>query len=200
MKRPFIVIFLLILGFSCNSQIKQDSGNKNLEMIDSILTETELPLVNNFDLTSNIELSASHWKPLNPTRKVDTFFYKKVLQNDKILGHWNDYQELYYFGKVEYKTKIYLVISQWVGNGDECNIFLIDFNDKGKINKIITVARQYKFPDEYNYLKSIIVEGKLVRTSVNSFEDQERETKDSIVESFDLKDFTRLNYDSIRIK
>lgn len=203
MKKYIIIISTLIFGISCRNQIVQDSEKVNLRMIDSILSSSELPLMNKFDLADNLVLPARKWKPLNKNRKVESLFYKAFLENNKILGYWKDYQELYQLGKIEYKEKKYLVISQWIRNGDECYMYLIDINKKAHIEKLLLIAKQYKSPDDYNYCLSKIIDGNLKRTTVKWYNDsfhQEPSTKDSIIELFELKELRRIKYDSIRIQ
>lgn len=200
MKKYTIIVFLLVFGISCRSQIISASEKKNLEIIDSLLSSSELPIMNHFDITEYLEIKARDWKPLNPNRKVDSLFYKNFIQDDKTLGYWKDYQELYYLGKVEYHGKKYLAISQWVGNGEECYIYLIDFGIKGRINKLLLVSKRYKGPGDFDYIKSFIDSGKINRTSVrmSSVDDKDYvETLDSIIEKFNVENFRRIYYDSI---
>jgi hypothetical protein len=200
MKKYTIVVFLSILAISCKNNVGSDSMKERLVLIDSVLTSSALPIMNDFDIRKYLEPGARDWVPINPTERVDSLFYKRFLMDDKILGYWKDYQKLYYLGKIDYKGNKYLIISQWIDNGDECYIYLLKFNSQGRIDKLLLISKAYKSPNDYDYMKSVIENGVINRISIRMSSDNEKgylELCDSIIEKFNIEDFHRVYYDSI---
>jgi len=67
----------------------------------------------------------------------------------------------------------------------------------------VKVASQFKAQDEYIYCKSKYFGSTLTRTTIKLVADIDKlniESKDSIVETIDLINFSSMKYDSVRVK
>jgi hypothetical protein len=196
MNRLLLFIGLLVLVISCRNSINERAEKRNLNLIDSVFSIKNLPEMQEFDLRKFLEIGASKWVPLDKRFKVDSLFYKTFLDKPDVLGHWNnykDYQEFYFVGSIAYLKKKYLAISQWIGNGDECYIYLLNFGKNGRIDKFLLIAKMYKSPDDYDCMNSIFENGKIIRTNVR----KSSEYSDSIIEKFNIENYSRVYYDSI---
>jgi hypothetical protein len=203
MNRLTIIILLLVFGISCRNSFVNNTKKRNIKLLDSIYLNSNLPKITVFDLKQNLEIGARKWTPLNKDFRVDSAFYKAFIENDKNLGHSENYQEFFYVGIVDRFGKKSLVLSQWIGNGDECYMYLLDFSKNGELEKYLLIAKQYKSPDDYDYSFSKVVDNSLQRITVNWYMDsfnQELSYKDSIVELFELKELKKIKYDSTRIE
>jgi hypothetical protein len=94
-------------------------------------------------------------------------------------------------------------LGQRIHNGDELNMYLLDFEADGTIKKFMKVAGQYKAPNDYIYSKSEYYNKSLIRTTIKRFADidnSDHQYQDSITEIVNLDNFSIVKYDSVRVK
>jgi hypothetical protein len=202
MKLRFAVLFFIIYQMSTFSCVHKDKLRKEVQM-DSIFSTSQVYSMRAFDFKDISTQNVWEWPHSNNIKKLDSNFFNTFLKNEKIFNHWVDYQDYYLIGITTFGDSRYLLLGQRINNGDELNMYLVDFGTNGAIKKLIKVASQYKAPDDYIYSKSKFIDTKLTRTTIKWFADIDNlgmEYKDSIIEVIDLKDFKVVKYDSIRVK
>jgi len=192
MNRITIIICVLIFGISCRNSISEKVEESNLKLTDSVFSKINLPEMTEFDLRKSLNLQARKWIPLNNPIPIDSLFYRTFLEKDSILGYWKDYQKFYYAGTINYLNTKHLAISQWIGNGDECYIYLLNFKN-GKIKDLLMIAKMNKSPDDYDCMKSTFENGKIIRTTIRNSSTY----SDSIVEKFDIINYSKVYCDTI---
>jgi hypothetical protein len=192
MSKLAIIISLFMFLFSCRNSNVESNEKKKLELIDSVLYKINLPELSEFDLIQNLELKAKQWIPLQKKFPLDSLFFKTFLEEQKIRVYNRDYEKFYYAGTLRYRKEKYLAISRWIGNGDECYMYLLRFRS-GNIDNILMISRMYKSPDDYDHMKSNYSGGEIIRTTLRN----SSEYSDSIIERFNIQDFSRIYSDTI---
>jgi len=173
--------------------------SKQIDSIFSILKENNLTTFNFENFTKT---NIWNWHSSKNIIKADAFFYKRFLMNKmEFSGYEENYQDIYYLGITQIGMIKYLIIGQWIHNDDESNMYLIDFDKYGVINKVFSIAGLYKGPDDYYNFYSHLKNNILVRITIKRStlpKNQQMVIKDSIIEYFNAIDLKRLKYDSIR--
>lgn len=201
MKLKLAFLVLLILNLFSASCIHKDKSREI--QIDSILSKSKIYSNTEFDFKDYSAQNVWDWPYSNDIVKLDSNFYNTFLKNEVIFNQWDEYQDLYLVGISKFGDKRNLVIGQRIHNGDELNMYLLDFEPNGSIKQLVKVASQYKAPDDYNYCKSKYFESTLIRTTIKlvaNIDNSDIENKDSIIETIDLSNFSVVKYDSVRIK
>jgi hypothetical protein len=202
MNLKLAVLILLILQLFHVSCILKDKSRKEIQ-IDSILSKSKIYSNREFDFKDYTTQNVWDWPYSNDIMKLDSNFYDTFLKSEKIFNQWGEYQDLYLVGVSKFGDERYLIIGQRIHNGDELNMYLLDFESNGSIKQLVKVASQYKAPDDYNYCKSKYFESTLIRTTIKLISDIDNsdiESKDSIIETIDLNNFSVMKYDSVRVK
>ncbi len=176
----------------CGCKSSQESAANEDGSI-SILSFKTLSANNVWDWYNSQEISA-----------VDSGFISTYLKEAKGFVNYDiDYQRCYIIDSIQTNNLSYIVIAQWIMNGDESYMYLCELNENSSIDKILLVSELYKSPTDYYSKESSIKGNKVERISINRYEDYENEDvyhKDSIIEIYDLSTFARISYDSINIK
>lgn len=143
-----------------------------------------------------------NWYKSDNLYKVDSSFYTEYLCNEKELTIWKDYQTLYFTYIVDFNDEFkHLVISQFIHNGNESNMYLVNFSDKGKILGVFLLAKIEKSPDDLLKLSSELINLNLIKTTkIFMVADKNEIFKDSIIISFrrNNNEFIKTKIDSIR--
>jgi hypothetical protein len=196
------VLILLIMQLLYVSCIHKDKSRKEIQ-IDSILSKSKIYSNTEFDFKDYTTQNVWDWPYSNDIMKLDSNFYNTFLESEEIFNQWGEYQDLYLVGVSKFGDKRNLVIGQRIHNGDELNMFLLDFEPNGSIKQLVKVASQYKAPNDYIYCKSKYFETALIRTTIKLVADVDNsdiESKDSIIETIDFYNFSVVKYDSVRVK
>lgn len=196
LKKPIVV--LIILGFiSC--KMRPENYNSKVSIFDTY----DLKSISELDLKSLNPLDSDDWSTSDRLIKVDTNFYNEYLSQLLDFKRYDkNYQDLFLAGKIEVSNKPLLVICQKIKNGKESYMFLVKI-DNDRISRLMNVSEIFYAPDDYIVSKSELKDSVIKRTKIWWYADIdniEPETKDSIIEEFDLDNWTRTKYDSIRIK
>ena len=192
MSKLAIIISLFTFVYSCKNSNVESNEKKKLELIDSVLYKINLPELSEFDLIQNLELQAIKWIPLQKQFPIDSLFFKTFLEELKIRVYNKDYERFYYVGTLTCLREKYLVFFRWIGNGDECYMYLLRFRN-GNIDNLLMTSHMYKSPDDYDHMKSIYSDGEIIRTTLRN----SSEYSDSIIERFNIQDFSRIYSDTI---
>ena len=171
--------------------------------IDSILSKSKIYSNSEFDFKDYTTQNVWDWPSSVNILRLDLNFYNLFLKSDEVFNKWGEYQDLYLIGILKFGDKRNLVLGQRIRNGDELNMYLIDFEPSGSIKHLLKIASQYKTPDDYIFSKSKYLESTLIRTTIKlraEIDNSKIESKDSIVEAIDLNDFSVVIYDSGRVK
>lgn len=188
-----------LLSLSC---VHNDKSQKEIQ-IDSILSKSKIYSNREFDFKDYTTQNVWGWPFSNDIMKLDSNIYNSFLKSEEIFNQWGEYQDLYLVGIFKFGDKRNLVLGQRIHNGDELNMYLLDFEPNGSIKRFVKVASQYKAPDDYIYCKSKHIESTLIRTTIKmtaDIDNSEIESKDSIIETIDLNNFSVMKYDSVRVK
>jgi hypothetical protein len=196
-----VLVFLILQMFSVSCS-HNDKSRKEFQ-IDSILSKSKIYSNSEFDFKDNTTQNVWDWPSSKDLKKLDSNFYNTFLGDLEIFNKWGSYQDLYLVGITKFGDKRSLVLGQRIHNGDELNMYLVDFELNGSIKRIVNIARQHKNPDDYTFCKSKYVESALIRTTIKlraGINDSCIESKDSIHETIDLDNFSVVKYDSVRVK
>jgi hypothetical protein len=202
MKLKSAVLVLLILQMFSVSCFHKDKSRKEIQ-IDSILSRNKIYTNSEFDFKAYTTQNVWDWPSSNDIMRLDSNFYNSFLKSEEVFNKWGEYQDLYLVGILKFGDKRNLVLGQRIHNGDELNMYLIDFEPNGSIKHLVKVASQYKAPDDYNYCKSKYFESTLIRTTIKlvaDIDNSDIESNDSIIETIDLYSFSVVKYDSVRVK
>ena len=202
MKLRLDVLVLVILQMFSVSCFHKDKSRKEIQ-IDSILSGSKIYSNSEFDFKDNTKQNVWDWPSSKDLMKLDSIFYNTFLRSEEVFNRWGEYQDFYLIGITKLGEKRILILGQRIHNGDELNMYLIDFEPNGSIKYLVKVAGQYKTPHDYIFCKSKYFESTLTRTTIKSDTDIDKlniESKDSIVETIDLINFSVVKYDSLRVK
>ena len=193
-----LIVVLVISGFySCTTQTKNSPDKL------SIFDTYDLKTISELDLKSLNPIDSNDWSVSDRLLKVDTVFYNEYLSHlSDFKTYDKNYQDLYLAGKIEIDDRPLLVICQKIKNGNESYMYLARI-DNDSISELLNVSEIFSAPDDYIVSKSEIKDSIIVRTKIWWYADIdniEPETKDLIIEEFELDKWTRIKYDSIRIK
>jgi hypothetical protein len=103
----------------------------------------------------------------------------------------------------KYHSKEFFILAQWIHNGDESNMYLLELDGIGSIKNFLKVASLFKSPDEKIICNSKIIADKLNRITVKWIADIDKistVSKDSIIELIDLNNFKVVKSDTIKVK
>src|ERR1035437_3587204 len=134
MKTKIAIIFFCQALFSCNSSIR-DERNTDFIKLDSIFSKVTTKNIQDFDFKTIDNNNVWNWPHSRLVQEVDSNFYKRYLKTVKVFNQWNDYQDFYLVGSSQINEKKYFIIAQWIHNGDESNMYLIEFAQNGIISK-----------------------------------------------------------------
>jgi hypothetical protein len=202
MKVILLISICISFLLSFNS-FERRSNNDFGYRLDSIFSLLKDKNITSFNFENLRIGNVWNWPNSKHIVKADSSFYQSFLfGKTQFTMYSKDYQDIYFIGTTNFDKKRYLVLGQWIHNGDESNMYLIEFNDENKISKLLLVAELFKGPDDYIHSYSKLTENSLTRIKISESTDSKNlagYSKDSITELFDLKDFKMMKYDSLRV-
>lgn len=198
-----LTILFIVVAFSSNClNIKSnftdfyESLTVKIPMIDARKKD-----VFSFDKLSNNDIW--NWYKSDRLVEVDSNFYADYLAVIKEFATYEKYQTFYFSYIVDFHDEAkHLVLSQFIHNGDESNMYLVSFTNEGIVLNVFLIAKIEKSPDDLLKTRSELVKlNNLKTTKIFMVADNEKVYKDSVVSYFDRKNnkYIKTKVDSIRI-
>jgi len=212
--RTLIIITLTAFGLlSCNDK---NGSDRKIE-IDSIQNgnsdQSELSWTKIKDKFPNQDILQYDFKadgqPLNDLSKaikLDSLAFKELVSKVKRYSEWKEYLEIFYFSKNKIENQevgIFLIKREF--DGTDYTFDLIQFDSKGEITKIETIANSWTAAECLGYTRATIdlKSNHILQEILQKCYDEEAENNealDSIVNTISLKnlDFKTLKTDTIK--
>jgi len=168
----------------------------------------KIPVIDNkninhfsFEILSNNGIWS--WYKSDDLVKVDSNFFLNYLTDVKEFATFKNYQTIYFNYIVDFNDDSkYLVLSQYIHNGDESNMYLVSFTNEGIVLNVFLLAKIEKSPDDLLKTRSELVNLNTMKTTkIFMVADDAVVFKDSVISYFDIKSniFIKTKVDSVRI-
>jgi hypothetical protein len=198
-----LTILLIVVAFSNNCI---NSKSSFIDIYESL--KVKIPVIDNkksnlfsFDILSNNDIW--NWYKSDDLVKVDSNFFVNYLTDVKEFATFKNYQTIYFNCIVDFNDDSkYLVLSQYVHNGDESNMYLVSFTNEGIVLNVFLLAKIEKSPDDLLKIRSELVNLSTMKTTkIFMVADDVAVFKDSVISYFDRKNniFIKTKVDSVRI-
>ena len=213
MRTLIIIIFIAVGLLSCNDK----SGSDRKTEIDSIQNDnndqSELSWIIIKDKFPNQDILQYDFKadgqPMNDLSKaikLDSLAFNELVSKVKRYSDWKEYLEIFYFSKnniENHEVGIFLIKREF--DGTEYTFDLIQFDYKGEINKIKTLANSWTAAECLGYTRATIdlKSNQILQEVLQKCYDEEAENNesvDSIMNTISLEnlDFKTLKTDTIK--
>lgn len=198
-----LTTLLFVVAFSNNCI---NSKSSFIDIYESL--KVKIPVIDNkesnlfsFDSLSNNDIW--NWNKSDDLLIVDSNFFTNYLADVKEFTTFKNYQTIYFNYIVDFNDDSkYLVLSQYIHNGDESNMYLVSFTNEGIVLNVFLLAKIEKSPDDLLKTRSELVNlSTLKTTEIFMVADDAAVFKDSVVSYFNRKNniFIKTKVDSVRI-
>jgi|GEM_PF-4408825 len=207
--RKFIIITLLAIGvLSCKNQ---DESNRKTK-IDSIqdksidksllsweTLEDKFPNQNilKFDFTTDGQPK----NDLNKAIKLDSLTFSELVSKAQRYTDWKEYLEIFYFSKNNIENNevgIFLIKRKF--DGTEYSFDLIQFDNKGEIKKIETLANSWTAAECLGYTRAIIdlKSNQIHQEILQKCYDEEAEKNEDVDSILNIISLTKLDFKTLK--
>ncbi len=212
--RTLIIITLTAVGLlSCNDKNGSDRKieidliqNGNSDQSELSWTKIKDNFPNQDILQYDFKTDGQPLNDLSKAIKLDSIAFEELVSKVKRYSEWKEYLEIFYFSKNKIENQevgIFLIKREF--DGTEYTFDLIQFDSKGEITKIETIANSWTAAECLGYTRATIdlKSNHILQEILQKCYDEEAENNealDSIVNTISLKnlDFKTLKTDTIK--
>ena len=208
MKRLIIITFFTIGLLSCKDQ---DHSDKNTEFKSNQIDNNDQSLLswetlkNKFPNQNIIQFNFSaDGQPMNDLSKaikLDSLTFNELTSKVKRYADWKEYLEIFYFSKNEIENNeigIFLIKREF--DGTEYTFDLIQFDNKGEIKKIQTLANSWSAAECLGYTRATInlESNHLIQENLQKCYDEEAENSEAIDSIVNIVSLSDLDFKTIK--
>ena len=208
MKRLIIITFFTIGLLSCKDQ---DHSDKNTEFKSNQIDNNDQSLLswetlkNKFPNQNIIQFNFSaDRQPMNDLSKaikLDSLTFNELTSKVKRYADWKEYLEIFYFSKNEIENNeigIFLIKREF--DGTEYTFDLIQFDNKGEIKKIQTLANSWSAAECLGYTRATInlESNHLIQEILQKCYDEEAENSEAIDSIVNIVSLSDLDFKTIK--
>jgi len=173
MKGYISLILFCVVTIGCKFQTRTERTIFELK-VDSIKHVIPLLSVKDTIDFNNIAKNVFGWEKSKNIVMIDSLFYDQYFKNFAPIGRWSGrLQASYFYGAIDLLNS--LVILRKISD-DMSDMFLVQFDKNGEIEKYFLLAAISKSPDDYVEIKSIVDSNILITFKIHYIDEADGNT------------------------